>query len=443
MTSQVRIVLIGDRHVGKTSLITSLMKEKFEEEVVPVLSELTIPASAMPEPVTTHIVDTSLRIQDEEAIMAQIREADVIGLVYSLASPETMERLQSYWMPLVRRSVQNDTKPVIVIGNKSDLSKTGPASQSERLRKYIEPLMTTYIEVETSIECSAKALTGISEAFRYAQKAILYPIAAIYHPQRYELTPAAKKAIARIFFICDTDRDGLLSEAELNSFQATVFGQPLSQAELASIINIVQSSLPQGVEDDALTLEGFEAVLKLFVERGRLETTWQVLRRFGYQNDLTLLPAYIRPELEVCEDAIAEPSEQAINFLTQLFNQHDEEGRDFLDKNQLDHVFAPTPGMPWANDILVEAPDASMSLSNFLALWRYLCYVDVGLFMEYMAYLGFTLCSRQLEPNVDGDSVLQAVKVSRSRRDERAAGVCNRDLFICRLIGRRESGKVC
>ena len=74
--------------------------------------------------------------------------------------------------------------------------------------------------------------------------------------------------------------------------------------------------------------------------------------------------------LEVCEDAIAEPSEQAINFLTQLFNQHDEEGRDFLDKNQLDHVFAPTPGMPWANDILVEAPDASMSLSNFLALWR-------------------------------------------------------------------------
>ena len=37
-----------------------------------------------------------------------------------------------------------------------------------------------------------------------------------------------------------------------------------------------------------LTLPGFLFLHTLFVERGRLETTWQVLRRFGYDHTLHL-----------------------------------------------------------------------------------------------------------------------------------------------------------
>lgn len=44
----------------------------------------------------------------------------------------------------------------------------------------------------------------------------------------------------------------------------------------------------QGVRKGGLTLPGFLFLHTLFIERGRLETTWQVLRRFGYNETLHL-----------------------------------------------------------------------------------------------------------------------------------------------------------
>jgi Ras family protein T1 len=44
----------------------------------------------------------------------------------------------------------------------------------------------------------------------------------------------------------------------------------------------------QGVRKGGLTLPGFLFLHTLFIERGRLETTWQVLRRFGYDFSMHL-----------------------------------------------------------------------------------------------------------------------------------------------------------
>lgn len=55
----VRILLIGDRGVGKTSLILSLVSEEYAEDVPCKAEEITIPADVTPEQVPTHIVDYS------------------------------------------------------------------------------------------------------------------------------------------------------------------------------------------------------------------------------------------------------------------------------------------------------------------------------------------------------------------------------------------------
>lgn len=55
----VRILLVGDRGVGKTSLILSLVSEEYAEEVPNKAEEITIPADVTPEQVPTHIVDYS------------------------------------------------------------------------------------------------------------------------------------------------------------------------------------------------------------------------------------------------------------------------------------------------------------------------------------------------------------------------------------------------
>lgn len=55
----VRILLLGERGVGKTSLILSLVSEEFPDIVPARAEEITIPADVTPEQVPTHIVDFS------------------------------------------------------------------------------------------------------------------------------------------------------------------------------------------------------------------------------------------------------------------------------------------------------------------------------------------------------------------------------------------------
>lgn len=53
----VRIILLGEPGVGKTSLLLSLVTEEFAEHAPPKAEEITIPADVTPEQVPTNIVD--------------------------------------------------------------------------------------------------------------------------------------------------------------------------------------------------------------------------------------------------------------------------------------------------------------------------------------------------------------------------------------------------
>ena len=55
----VRILLVGDQGVGKTSLILSLVSDEYAEDVPSKAEEITIPADVTPEQVPTRIVDYS------------------------------------------------------------------------------------------------------------------------------------------------------------------------------------------------------------------------------------------------------------------------------------------------------------------------------------------------------------------------------------------------
>ena len=48
-----------------------------------------------------------------------------------------------------------------------------------------------------------------------------------------------------------------------------------------------------GVRDNGLTEAGFLYLHTIFIQRGRLETTWTVLRRFGYGEDLRLTESFL------------------------------------------------------------------------------------------------------------------------------------------------------
>jgi len=59
---------------------------------------------------------------------------------------------------------------------------------------------------------------------------------------------------------------------------------------------MVQEHAEGGVRDDGLTEAGFLYLHTIFIQRGRLETTWTVLRKFGYAEDLRLTESFLLPK---------------------------------------------------------------------------------------------------------------------------------------------------
>jgi mitochondrial Rho GTPase 1 len=65
--------------------------------------------------------------------------------------------------------------------------------------------------------------------------------------------------------------------------------------EIANVKKVVHRELSEGVNERGLTLTGFLFLHVLFIEKGPLETTWTVLRRFGYNDDIKLAEDLIPP----------------------------------------------------------------------------------------------------------------------------------------------------
>lgn len=60
--TNVRVVVIGDRATGKSSLITAAASETFPEDVPPVLPPTRLPADFYPDGIPVTIIDTSSRL---------------------------------------------------------------------------------------------------------------------------------------------------------------------------------------------------------------------------------------------------------------------------------------------------------------------------------------------------------------------------------------------
>ncbi|XP_007891819.2 mitochondrial Rho GTPase 2 isoform X2 [Callorhinchus milii] len=431
MRRDVRILLVGEPKVGKTSLIMSLVSEEFPEEVPARAEEITIPADVTPECVPTHIIDYSASEQTDEELQEEIKRANVVCVVYDVNSESTIEKIKSKWIPLVNSSANQWSKiPVILVGNKSDLQ--GASSMESIL-----PIMNQFTEIETCVECSAKNLKNISELFFYAQKAVLHPTAPLYCPDKKELTPACIQALTRIFNISDQDYDGILNDTEMNFFQQHCFRNPLSPEALEDVKSVVWKNAPNGIKDDGLTLSGFLFLNMLFIQRGRHETTWTVLRKFGCDDNLELIDDYLYPDLQVPHNCTTELNHYGYQFLQRIFEKYDVDKDGALSPTELQNLFRVFPYFPWSSEVFnVVCTDSKgwLTLHGYLCQWTFTAYLDVHHCMEYLGYLGFTTIANQ-------ESQTAAITVTRSKMIDLEKGQTQRNVFLCKVIGPKGTGK--
>ncbi|MCH88733.1 mitochondrial-like Rho GTPase 1-like, partial [Trifolium medium] len=99
-----------------------------------------------------------------------------------------------------------------------------------------------------------------------AQKAALYPMAALFDKESQTLKLRCARALKRILILCDRDRDGALSDVELNDFQVKCFNAPLQPHEILAVKMLVQKKSSEGVNERGLTLTGFLFLHAVFIE---------------------------------------------------------------------------------------------------------------------------------------------------------------------------------
>ncbi|XP_007955647.1 mitochondrial Rho GTPase 2 [Orycteropus afer afer] len=431
MKRDVRILLLGEAQVGKTSLILSLVGEEFPEEVPPRAEEITIPADVTPEKVPTHIVDYSEAEQTEEELQEEIRKANVVCVVYDVSEQATIEKIRTKWIPLVNgRTEEGPRVPIILVGNKSDLRPGGSVEA-------VLPIMNQFPEIETCVECSAKNLRNVSELFYYAQKAVLHPMAPLYDPTAKQLQPACTQALTRIFRLSDRDLDQALSDEELNTFQKSCFGHPLAPQALEDVKTVVSRHVAGGVRDNRLTLDGFLFLNTLFIQRGRHETTWAILRRFGYGDTLELTDDYLFPPLPVPPGCTTELNHLGYQFLQTVFEKHDQDRDGALSPAELQGFCSVFPSAPWGPELprtVCTLAGGQLPLHGFLCQWTLVTYLDVRRCLGHLGYLGYPILCKQ-------DSQAHAITVTRAKRLDQEKGQTQRHVLLCEVVGARGVGK--
>ncbi|KAJ4672277.1 ERMES complex Ca(2+)-binding regulatory GTPase gem1 [Exophiala dermatitidis] len=433
----VRICVCGDEGCGKSSLITSLVKDTFvSSRIQAVLPQITIPPSlGTPENVTTTIVDTSALPQDRANLARELRKSNVILLVYS--DHYSYERVALFWLPYFRSLGVN--LPVILCANKSDLVTSSTPAQI--MEEEMLPVMSEFKEIDSCIRTSARNHYNVNEAFFLCQKAVTHPIAPLFDAKESVLKPAAVAALLRIFYLSDKDKDGLLSDKEMEDFQIKCFDKGLSPEDLQHIKEIIRNHNPEAASSRGITSQGFLLLNKLYAEKGRHETIWVILRTFQYTDSLSLQESFLHPRFEVPEYASAELSPAGYRFLVDLFLTSDRDNDGGLKDEELASLFAPTPGIPqlWIDNnfpsCTVRNDAGHVTLQGWLAQWSMTTFTSPKTTLEYLAYLGFESTDRS------NPSTTAALKLTKPRKRRRRPGRVSRNVILALVLGAPHSGK--
>ena len=274
----------------------------------------------------------------------------------------------------------------------------------------------------------------------------------------------------------------------MNGFQTCCFqgSEPLAAEELKNVKELIRVSVADGLVDNKVTKPGFLFLNRLFIERGKPETTWAVLRHFGYSDDLELKDHYLYPTslTNSQSDCSMELSEEGITFLSNLFDTYastvspppllssrqshyqpwhadssppthahpraharttrswlrrvavapfcgtwqEDTDNGGLSSARLQDVFAIADKFPAMFDL---GASKSCSKARFINGWRLLALMNHRLATELLSLLGFCVPFQQADPI----SVARAIAVSRRRVIDWETHCTSRTAFLCYVVG--------
>ncbi|XP_050704679.1 uncharacterized protein LOC126990168 [Eriocheir sinensis] len=164
-----KVVVVGDSTVGKTSLLNSYNTGKFHEAYVPIVYENFTGTHTVDGVSYTLVMwDTGGQEEYERLRPLSYHGTHVFILCFALDNRASFENVSSKWLPELHKHCPKT--PIVLVGTKMDVRNLDvlmPHDGKELVERH---------QVSKYVECSAKTQEGLQEVF---DAVVRTPIAAV------------------------------------------------------------------------------------------------------------------------------------------------------------------------------------------------------------------------------------------------------------------------
>jgi len=173
---RVKLVVVGDGAVGKTSLLIRFATGEFPNEYVPTVFEnYTAQMKRENEDILLHLWDTAGQEDYDRLRPLSYPGADVVLLCFSTISQASFDAIKEKWAPEVHHYIPNI--PHILVGTKIDLREEKHPDPNSGKFEPITPEMAKKlgeeIQVTKYMEVSSKSGRGVNEVYNEAVNLVL------------------------------------------------------------------------------------------------------------------------------------------------------------------------------------------------------------------------------------------------------------------------------
>ena len=133
----VKIITLGDSHVGKSSLILKFIDDTFSNVYLSTIgfdSKHKIIKIDDQNEMKLVIFDTAGQERFKSLATNYIKKANGILLVYDITERESFENIKN-WMESIMDEPKNNNLPIVLVGNKSDLGEKRKVTKEEGQKK--------------------------------------------------------------------------------------------------------------------------------------------------------------------------------------------------------------------------------------------------------------------------------------------------------------------
>lgn len=172
MERAVKLVIVGDGGVGKTTLLIRHTTNYMPGEYIPTIFD-NYSSRVL---IDSHVVNLSLWDTAGQEDYDRLRplsypQTDVFLISYSIDSRSSFRNVELKWVPEVRLYCPNS--PIILVGTKIDLRNTNLRTNQVESKDALE--VAKHLKLQNYLECSSLTGDGVQDLFYAAVRAVLFP----------------------------------------------------------------------------------------------------------------------------------------------------------------------------------------------------------------------------------------------------------------------------